>query len=158
MEAEMDERAMVVLERLVAEDDSSVEGWYLGGWCALLMAGIGRPDHGKRDTNTDVTSVKESGAGGDISKREIPRTEAERQALLITGQEWLRNSLRLYDMQGYEDDRLRDHAVELVEVLDSELEESEDDDDGDEGAEGWEDEEGEEENGTKDIVVGMEIW
>lgn len=35
--------------------------------------------------------------------------------------DWLRNSLQLYDLQDYEDERLRDHAEELVNCLDSEL-------------------------------------
>ena len=38
MEAEMEEQALDVLERLVEEDDHSVEAWYLGGWCLNLLA------------------------------------------------------------------------------------------------------------------------
>ncbi|KAL8864439.1 MAG: hypothetical protein Q9174_007355, partial [Haloplaca sp. 1 TL-2023] len=37
MEVEMEEEAMEVLDRLIEEDDSSVETWYLGGWCQYLM-------------------------------------------------------------------------------------------------------------------------
>ena len=37
IEVEMETRAMGVLERLVQEDDQSVEAWYLGGWCQFLL-------------------------------------------------------------------------------------------------------------------------
>lgn len=38
MEAAMENDALSVLERLIAEDESSVEAWYLGGWCLKLLA------------------------------------------------------------------------------------------------------------------------
>lgn len=38
MEAEMEAEAMTVLERLIMEDDQSVEAWYLGGWCQYLLS------------------------------------------------------------------------------------------------------------------------
>jgi hypothetical protein len=38
MEAQMEEEALEVVERLVGEDDESIEAWYLGGWCLYLMA------------------------------------------------------------------------------------------------------------------------
>ena len=38
MEVSMLEEALNVLERLVNEDDQSVEAWYLGGWCLYLAA------------------------------------------------------------------------------------------------------------------------
>ncbi|MCJ1478941.1 hypothetical protein MMC13_007625 [Lambiella insularis] len=155
MEAEMEEQAMIVLEGLVAEDDSSVEGWYLGGWCALLMAGIGRPDSEEniQATNTPASS-KEIGNGDEAPKTEMPRTGEQKEALLITGREWLQNSLRLYDMQEYGDDRLRDHAAELVEVLDHDLEEAELDEDGDVENEEWEDDESQNVDGNVDSGGG----
>lgn len=84
MEVGMEADAFMVLERLVQEDDQSVEAWYLGGWCQNLQAQNG---------------IDSKGAARD----------------------WLSNSLRLYDLQDYEDDRLRDHAVGLVEKLQLEL-------------------------------------
>lgn len=134
MEAGMETEAMGVLEELVLCDDESVEGWYLGGWCALLMAGRGREKETEDDDAMEET-------------KEEQKSEEEWKALRITGREWLRNSLRLYEIQEYKDDRLRDHARELVEDLDKELGEIGEDEDGD-GDEGWEDEH--DENGEED--------
>ena len=148
MEAGMEDYAMSVLEGLVAEEDGSVEAWYLGGWCASLLAGLGRePEESENEAGEDPmdesTSTRETMADDEVAK-----TGDERNALLITSREWLKNSLRLYDMQDYEDDRLRDHALEVVEQLDGilgdvaddeevlegeELEEDSDDDDDNEG-------------------------
>lgn len=38
MEAEMEDEAIEVLERLIGENDGSVEAWYLGGWCLHLLS------------------------------------------------------------------------------------------------------------------------
>jgi hypothetical protein len=79
------------LERLVAEDDQSVEAWYLGGWCQVLVAErLVDDESGKLD--------KQKGA-----------------------REWLKNCLRVYEVVEYEDDRLRDHAMELVATLNIDL-------------------------------------
>ena len=45
----------------------------------------------------------------------------DRKALLMSSREWLRNCLKLYGLLDYEDDRLRDHAHELVHGLDQDL-------------------------------------
>ena len=95
MEAEMVEEAIGVLEGLVEEEDGSVEGWYLGGWCLYLLAGK---------------------AG-----RKQQESEKEKKACLVGSREWLRESLRLYQLIEYEDERLREHAVELVGEIDGEL-------------------------------------
>ena len=100
MEVEMEQRAVEVLERLITEDDQSVEAWYLGGWCHFLRA----------------------------------QKEADTKQL---SREWLRNALRLYQLQEYEDERLKQHAQELVATLDEELGGPIEDEDED----GWEDEE-----------------
>lgn len=89
MEASMETEALEVLERLVAEDDSIVEAWYLGGWCLWLIG-----------------EKSKEGAEGN-----------EHRKLLAASLEWLQNSLKLYELQEYEDERLRDHAKELVEGL-----------------------------------------
>lgn len=89
----MEEVALDVVERLVGEDDESVEAWYLGGWCLWLIG-----------SNQQETEDAE-----------------DNKAVLLSSREWLRNCLKLYGMLEYEDDRLRDHAVELVEGLDKEL-------------------------------------
>ena len=89
----MEEIALEVVERLVGEDDQSVEAWYLGGWCLWLLSN-------KQQQIEDIEDKK---------------------ALLLSSREWLRNCLKLYNLLDYEDDRLRDHAAELVQGLDEVL-------------------------------------
>lgn len=121
MEAEMEEEALEVLERLVSEDDSSVEAWYLGGWCLFLM------------------SEKRDGEGPERVPTAAGKDD-DRRALRASSREWLQNSLKLCAMLDYEDDRLRNHALELVKGLDAELGAVAEEDEGD-GSEGedWED-------------------
>ena len=137
MEAGMDDHAMGVLERLVAEEDGSVEAWYLGGWCASLMAGFGRPS-GESEAGDGEDPMHESASAKDVmTDDEVPKISKESNALLITSREWLKNSLRLFEMQAYEDDRLRDHAVEIVKQLNAILGDVGDDEGALEGEE-WE--------------------
>lgn len=113
MEAEMEEVALEVLDRLVGEEDQSVEAWYLGGWCQHLM--------------------------GESAVASTDKEQDERKSVRLSSREWLRNCLKLYELMDYEDERLHEHAKELVAELDAELgdAEIEDDDDDDQ----WEDEE-----------------
>ncbi|KAL8823796.1 MAG: hypothetical protein Q9170_008317 [Blastenia crenularia] len=123
MEAEMEDEAMEVLERLVEEDDTSVEAWYLGGWCLYLIAEkkqiiqISAKDRTEDRKDEDLTS----------------------KFNLLSSRDWLMNSLRLYQLLDYEDERLQDHAQELVGNLNAELGEvlDEDEEDGAED-EDWE--------------------
>lgn len=122
MEAEMEEEALEVLERLVGEDDSSVEAWYLGGWCLFLM------------------SETRNGEGLDEA-RTVGDEDEDRGALRSSSREWLQHSLKLYKVLDYEDDRLRDHALELVSGLDAELGQVAEEEAGEgSGEEDWEDE------------------
>lgn len=95
MESEMEDEAIEVLERLVNEDDTSVEVWYLGGWGLYII--------GEKQKNGD-------GAEGETYK-----------ISWISSRQWLSHSMRLFDMQDYEDDRLGDHARELIAILDKDL-------------------------------------
>lgn len=110
MEVEMEEEALEVVERLVAEDDQSVEAWYLGGWCLYLL-GEKRKDN--QAIGADAVMHDE--------KRQKKREDSLLMALLVSSREWLRQSLQLYEVLDYEDERLRDHAKELVDGLDTEL-------------------------------------
>jgi len=98
MEADMDTEAIEVLERLVGEDDGSVEVWYLGGWGLYIMGEKQKAGEIKED---------EDGEGWRIS--------------WISSRQWLQHSLRLFDLQDYEDERLGEHAKELLAVLNKEL-------------------------------------
>lgn len=117
MEVGMLEEAKGVLERLVAEDDESVEAWYLGGWCLFLMG------EGNGQQKQELNQVK----GGQEADEPL--------AMLRRSRTSLGKSLELYERFEYEDDRLRDHALELVGELSGKL------GPGDEGnEEEWEDE------------------
>ncbi|KAJ5505753.1 Tetratricopeptide-like helical [Penicillium expansum] len=100
MEVNMEFEALEVLERLILEDDQSVEAWYLGGWCLFLLAE-------KQQAPKDATADE--------------LTESPRHASLDASREWLKQSLKLYDVLQYEDDRLRDHALELVQEINKEI-------------------------------------
>ncbi|KAH0844535.1 hypothetical protein AYO21_08574 [Fonsecaea monophora] len=130
MEVQLEPVAMTVLEGLVREDDQSVECWYLGGWCQVLISQKG-------DTP--------------------PETKAK---CLETAKQWLDNCLRLYRVQGYEDERLREHAVELVDGLKKELglDGEMDEDDGDwEDVDDQDDEEEVEEDGDLEIEADVDV-
>ncbi|PNS16171.1 hypothetical protein CAC42_1934 [Sphaceloma murrayae] len=101
MEAEMEDEAMVVLERLALEDDQSVEACYLGGWCLHLMA------EKKQDL---LPNGGKTGADGS-------NLDDESTTLLQASRKWLTNTINLYDQQQYEDDRLRLHTEELLQKL-----------------------------------------
>ncbi|KAJ9214360.1 hypothetical protein DTO166G4_3984 [Paecilomyces variotii] len=106
MEVQMELEALEVLERLILEDDHSVEAWYLGGWCLHLLAEKEQPP-----------------APADSEESPAER----RHASLVASREWLKQSLKLYDLIDYEDVRLKEHALELVEELNKELGEDMDD-------------------------------
>ncbi|KAL5042205.1 hypothetical protein BDW71DRAFT_200773 [Aspergillus fruticulosus] len=117
MEVSMLLEALEVLERLILEDDQSVEAWYLGGWCLQLLAEKGEaPKDPEGESN------------------ETP--ESKRHASLVASREWLKQSLSLYDLVQYEDERLKEHALELVEAMNKELGEEMDDDSNAEDGEG----------------------
>lgn len=120
MEVALEFEAIEVLERLILEDDQSVEAWYLGGWCLYLLAE-------KQQAPKDV--------------QEDDPNESPRHASLVASREWLKSSLSLYEVLQYEDERLRDHALELVQAMNQEIGEDMDDDEAEKEAEEWDNEE-----------------
>jgi tetratricopeptide (TPR) repeat protein len=113
MEAELEREAMEVLHRLIQEDDQSVEAWYLGGWCQHLLAERNKAIAGAKDESAmDVTST----ADGAPVANDDPVGRAMKGS-----RRWLKKSLELYKQQEYEDDRLFEHARELVQTLDTVL-------------------------------------
>lgn len=99
MEAEMEHEAMAVVNRLVQEDDQSVEAWYLGGWCQHLIAEKARASYQQEDNESpSQTEYVENAQKG--------------------SRHWLKTSIKLYELFEYEDDRLYAHAKELVAGLD----------------------------------------
>lgn len=123
MEVGLELEALEVLERLVLEDDQSVEAWYLGGWCLNLLA------------------AKQQ-APKDAEPEEAETPESKRHASLVASRGWLKQSLTLFDQIQYEDDRLKEHALELVAEMNKELgEDIEEEEEKEEGNEGeWIDE------------------
>ena len=91
MEVNMCQRALGVLERLVLEDDTSVEAWYLGGWCQHLLACANEFPEPESDHSDDATKDWFNGCA-----------------------KWLQRCLEEFRKQDYEDDRLRDHTLELL--------------------------------------------
>jgi tetratricopeptide (TPR) repeat protein len=120
MEAEMEEEAIEVLERLVSEDDTSVEVWYLGGWGLYIM--------GEKQRTGALSNGNADGETYKIS--------------WISSRQWLNHSMRLFEQQEYEDVRLGEHAKELIAKLNSDL--------GGPAKDGEEEEEWEEEDGSDD--------
>lgn len=120
MEAGMEDEALGVVERLVQEDDGSVESWYLGGWCLYLLA-AGRKRQNGDDSEDGIADRDDDGEKGvivDDEEEEKNENENLPTHSLLSSREWLRQSLKLYELIEYEDERLRDHAVELVREID----------------------------------------
>lgn len=122
IEADLRDDAMEVLERLILEDDQSVEAWYLGGWCQYL--------------NVETQKERVGGAINGLVNGEQTALEGD----MTSSRKWLLNSLRLYQQLEYEDERLGEHAKELVTELNSTLGDPPEDDGADDDDE-WEDEE-----------------
>ncbi|KAI1763439.1 TPR-like protein [Hypoxylon sp. FL1150] len=94
MEVEMEQEAIEVLERLVGEDDQSVEVWYLGGWGLYVMGG---------------------------KQKASKSSEEDWKSSWISSRVWLNQCQHLYKLQDYEDDRLGEHAKELLGLIAKEL-------------------------------------
>jgi tetratricopeptide (TPR) repeat protein len=93
LEVNLYDEAFSVVERLVLEDDHSVEAWYLGGWCLHLQS----------------ENATANGVNG--SKQQHDTVQLKR------ARGWLLQCLKLYTALEYEDEKLHEHAEELVETL-----------------------------------------
>ena len=91
MEVEQEQDATIVLDGLIKEDDQSVESWYLGGWCHLLLS-------------------QKAGIADDVRA-----THAQH------ARDWLGICLKLCRILQYEDVPLREHAEDLVQQLNKSL-------------------------------------
>lgn len=126
MECELEKRATEVCERLILEDDESVEAWYLGGFANYTL--------GEKLKNVPETANGESKP--DSWKRHWVRAK-----------QWLSQCLLLFEAQEYEDERLGEHAQELLSAINEEAGGLPDEEE--EDGEGWEDLD-DDGNGTKD--------
>ena len=116
MEAGMEKEAFGVLERLVAEDDHSVEAWYLGGWCLYLIGKADKTENGAADHQSEEMAEE---LPPKIDQVSVEEGEASHMASLRASRMWLQQSLHLYDQMKYEDERLQEHALELIQELDA---------------------------------------
>ena len=102
METELEDEALSVLERLVTDDDTSVEAWYLGGWCLYIT--------GEKQKTTAAKPWNEGVKDND-----------EWKGLWKSSRQWLTQCMKLFDMQEYEDERLGEHAKELLANINNEI-------------------------------------
>ncbi|TPX17460.1 uncharacterized protein E0L32_003103 [Thyridium curvatum] len=116
------EKAIEVVERLVKEDDQSVEVWYLGGYGLFLIGEA-------------LKKAEEEKKGGDDS------SSKNWEEFWVSSRRWFRKCLKLFGQQMYEDDRLRDHAVECLDMITKVIGEAPEEEDGEEDGDEWEDEE-----------------
>ncbi|KAI9172139.1 putative assembly chaperone of rpl4 [Paramyrothecium foliicola] len=126
LEVELEEEALKVLQRLVTDDDQSVEAWYLGGWCLFIMG--------------------EKLRDGKANPQENGADKEEWKAIWGSSRRWLSTCLKLYELQEYEDERLGEHAVELLQAITKELGEPPEGEDED-----WEDASGDEEDDDEEM-------
>lgn len=128
----MENEALEVLERMVLEDDQSVETWYLGGWCLYLLGGRGR---------------------GPPSDRLIDTESEPQHSSLRSSRTWLRQAMKLYDLLNYEDEKLKEHALELIQELNRDLCYTADDSENDEGKEDYREDETDSANECNDLEM-----
>jgi tetratricopeptide (TPR) repeat protein len=98
IEVEMEKEAIEVTDRLVLEDDRSVEALYLGGYAKYLLG----------------EKMKAQAQGK-------PEDEEAWKALWRSSRKWLTQCLKVFQQEEYEDERLGEHARELKESINSEL-------------------------------------
>jgi len=126
IEVGMEAEALEVADRLISEDDRSVESWYLGGYGRYTL--------------------------GEKLKQESRESDGNAwQGLWRSSRKWLAQCLRIFAQEEYEDERLGEHAKELLELIRVELgdpPENEED-------EAWEDTDEEDENDGSDEDAEM---
>ena len=108
LEVGMEEDALEVVEGCVEGDDTCVEGWYLGGWGLYRL--------GEKRRNGDVIQTERPEKKGTESEEKDDWAECWRGSI-----QWLRTCLKLYEQHDYEDERLREHARELIAGIESEF-------------------------------------
>lgn len=140
MEVAQERDALEVLERLVAEDDHSVETWYLGGWGLYVMGEKQREQEEEAGSGKgkSTTKVKNGAGTGETENGDGDEEEEDWKASWISSRVWLNQCLHLYQLQDYEDERLGEHARELLAAIAKELGEAPTDE-GDDDEDGWED-------------------
>lgn len=122
IECDLQQKAVEVCERLVLDDDGSVEAWYLGGMAHYTLG-----EKGKSETSSTANGDKSAEAKDNWKKE------------WVRARQWLSQCLLLFEAQQYEDERLGEHAKELLASVNAEVGDLPDEDDEDEDGAGWED-------------------
>lgn len=123
MECEIEKRALEVCERLVEDDDTSVEAWYLGGLAHYTL--------GEKEKNSDAeATTQKNGANGD-------KLEEGWKKEWVRARQWLSQCMILFEAQEYEDERLGEHAQELLATVNAAVGDLPDEEE--EEGDGWED-------------------
>lgn len=122
IECDLQQKAVDVCERLVLDDDGSVEAWYLGGMAHYTLGEKGKSEASDTKNGNNSTEAKDSW------KKEWVRAR-----------QWLSQCLLLFEAQDYEDERLGEHAKELLATVNAEVGDLPDEDEDDEDGAGWED-------------------
>ncbi|KAK1828218.1 hypothetical protein QBC39DRAFT_359779 [Podospora conica] len=123
IEVGMEKEAIEVSEILISEDDRSVEAWYLGGYGKYTL--------------------------GEKLKESQPADNSAWHGTWRSSRKWLGQCLRIYAQEEYEDERLGEHAKELLELIRAELGDPPADED-----EGWEDTDDEDDGDSSDEDMG----
>lgn len=108
LEVGMEKDALEVVGGCVEGDDTCIEGWYLGGWGLYLL--------GEKRRNSDAVQTERTKKKGEESEEKDEWTECWHGSI-----QWLRTCLKLYEQLDYEDERLREHARELIAEIESEF-------------------------------------
>lgn len=122
IECDLQQKAVQVCDRLVLDDDGSVEAWYLGGMAHYTLGEKGKSEASSTENGDKSAEPKDSW------KKEWVRAR-----------QWLSQCLLLFEAQEYEDERLGEHAKELLATVNAEVGDLPDEDDDDEDGAGWED-------------------
>lgn len=122
IECDLQQKAVDVCERLVLDDDGSVEAWYLGGMAHYTLGEKGKSEASDTKNGDNTAEAKDSW------KKEWVRAR-----------QWLSQCLLLFEAQEYEDERLGEHAKELLSTVNAEVGDLPDEEDEDEDGAGWED-------------------
>ncbi|KAG7292297.1 hypothetical protein NEMBOFW57_002332 [Staphylotrichum longicolle] len=122
IEVGMEKQAMEVTERLIDEDDRSVEVLYLGGYARYISG----------------EKLKNQGQPSDVEAW---------KTFWRSSRKWLRQCLKVFGQEEYEDERLGEHAQELLQSINGELGEPAADG---EDEDAWEDTDDEEWEGLDD--------
>lgn len=124
----MEEDALSVVDGVVSGDEECVEGWYLGGWGLWILGEKKRRNEAGVDDEEMIDDENDDG-----EKLEHKEVEEEGESGRKDGEDhdwtgrwqdslqWLRTCLQLYHQLDYEDERLRDHALELVQAIETEF-------------------------------------